>query len=457
MRCCLCSGTILNSRYRIESVIDSGGMGCVYRATHLTVDRTVAVKTLHPDKTPDSRAIKRFYQEAKIAANLGNDNICEVIDMGIAENGTLYLVMPFLTGCSLGQLIEKSGTIQLERAVDITCQTLRALESAHQKHIIHRDLKPDNIFITRMGDRDDFVKLLDFGISKIISSGNDLDLTLTGVTAGTPCFMAPEQAEGRREIDYRVDIYGIGVLLYNMLTGKRPFDGETYNAIIAKILSKPFVLPRVHNKQIPRSVENIILTAMSRDPRKRYRSAAEMRHALDAAVKTKDEYLGSSDMHTRTDATNLSALSTDSTGCSALNARARKRVVKLFLSAGMAILIVCCVYITLIFLFEERRPFASGRSDLSNTDSSSDFIPEDGDKKGRNLAERVDFFPVTYVPPQKSREVSKTDGAAPRSDEQETKPRTKRRTKRPNKESPRPSQRLFTGPHNTLFSPYYGE
>jgi serine/threonine-protein kinase len=274
-------GTILGGRYRIDELIGQGGMGAVYASTHVELGRKVAVKTLHPQFVSDENASQRFRQEAQMAASIGHDNICEVIDVGTADDGSGYLVMPLLSGSSLAELLQEER-IPVQRLVDIICQTLSALQAAHDAHIVHRDLKPDNIFVTKFGDRNDFVKLLDFGISKIMDQESVSKLTRTGMVVGTPCYMSPEQAKGARDLDYRVDIYAIGVILYEALTGRCPFEGETYNEIIFKIVAEPFPTPASLNPVIPKNLENIVLKAMSRDVSSRYESASSMRDELKA-------------------------------------------------------------------------------------------------------------------------------------------------------------------------------
>jgi serine/threonine-protein kinase len=168
--------------------------------------------------------------------------------------------------------------------IDIACQTLLALEAAHQEKIVHRDLKPDNVFVTKMGDRDDFVKLLDFGISKVLVEESASDLTSTGMVLGTAYYLAPEQARGTKKIDHRVDIYAMGVILYEALTGERPFEGETYNEVMFKIAGEPFKTPRSLNPSISPAVEQVIIKAMAIDPNDRFSTALEMCEALEKAA-----------------------------------------------------------------------------------------------------------------------------------------------------------------------------
>lgn len=274
--------TVLDGKYRLEDVVGTGGMGAVYQATHLTLHRKVAIKLLHANYATDHRAISRFNQEARAAASIGHDNICEVTDIGVQENGSPYLVMPLLEGCPLSKLIRREPLF-LDRLVDILCQTLAALDAAHRAHIVHRDLKPDNIFITQMGDRKDFVKLLDFGISKMLDSETITGATETQSVLGTPHYMAPEQAGGK-QVDHRADIYAAGVILYELLVGKVPFNGKSHADIIYNIFTAPFPTPRSIKPSISPYVEAVVLKAMSRDPMQRFESAEAMRGTLKLAA-----------------------------------------------------------------------------------------------------------------------------------------------------------------------------
>ncbi|MBN2528742.1 MAG: serine/threonine protein kinase [Deltaproteobacteria bacterium] len=278
-------GTILDKKYRIDDVIGSGGMGHVYRATNIILKREVAVKTLQVHKGSDDAALHRFHQEAQIAASIGHDNICEVIDFGThhpddGDFDVYYLIMPLLNGQSLGQWFDSWVGPSPPLFVDIIAQTLLGLHAAHQKKIVHRDMKPDNIFITHIGDRDNFVKLLDFGISKYLESDAALSLTQTGIAMGTPLYMAPEQAKGSRYIDHTADIYSVGVVLYEGFVGQLPYTGDNFNDVLLKIATKPFPAPRRVNPDVPLEIEAVILKAMSKSSKDRYTSALQMRHAL---------------------------------------------------------------------------------------------------------------------------------------------------------------------------------
>ncbi len=270
---------VLGGQFRLAKSIGMGGMGLIFLAEHVETGRKAAIKFLRHRHTDNPQAIERLRQEARLAGTIGHDNICEVTDMG-TEVDFHYLVMPYLKGTSLDRLIAKDKELPLHRVLDIMGQTLSALDAAHQRQIIHRDLKPSNIFITRVGDRNDFVKLLDFGISKVMGAEAPLELTDTGVALGTPYYMAPEIAQGARSIDVRVDIYAAGVILYEVLTGTRPFEGKSYNEVMFKIVSEQYPLPRIVNPLIPEEVAAVIVKAMSRSRENRYETAEQMRIAL---------------------------------------------------------------------------------------------------------------------------------------------------------------------------------
>jgi hypothetical protein len=279
-------GTVLDSKYRVLRLIGEGGMGAVYEAEHVKVHRHVAVKFLAAELARDVSAVARFQREAEAAGRIGHDNICEVFDFGVGPNGLPYFVMPLLKGRALSAAICEAGRFPPARACDVGAQALSALAEAHAAGIIHRDLKPDNIFLIRVGDREDFVKLLDFGVSKIMRSptlggeGGSPPLTKTGSVLGTPAYMSPEQARGLKDIDARVDVYAVGVILYEMLTGHRPFDGETFNEVLWKLWNDPVTPPRAFCSDLSPDLEQVVLRAMSRDREQRHPSASVLREDL---------------------------------------------------------------------------------------------------------------------------------------------------------------------------------
>ncbi|NMC71955.1 MAG: serine/threonine protein kinase, partial [Myxococcales bacterium] len=273
-------GTVLANRYRIVRQIGQGGMGAVYEAEHLVIGRRVAIKALHPEFAHRSELVARFHREAQAASRIGHLNIVEVFDFGTDDRGAPFLVMEYLEGRSLAGALQSDGTFPVERSADVVGQTLGALDAAHAKGIIHRDLKPENIFLTDHGGRADFVKLLDFGISKFQTPAGEPKLTTTGVTLGTPYYMAPEQAAGDGELDHRVDVYAMGAVLYEALAGRPPYEGTNYNRLLAQILSSDPPPLREFRPDIPPELARVVHTAMARNRNERYPTAGAMLEAL---------------------------------------------------------------------------------------------------------------------------------------------------------------------------------
>jgi serine/threonine-protein kinase len=232
------TGQVLGEKYRLARLIGEGGMGAVYEAQHLVVKRRFAVKLLRPELAKNTEAIARFRREAEAAGALESEHVAAVTDFGEAPDGAPYIVMEYLVGESVAALLEREGPLPVPRAVSILLQVCRGLEVAHDAGIVHRDLKPDNLFVIKRTDGSDLVKILDFGIAKLQGGATGVQVTRTGSAPGTPHYMAPEQARGEKAIDRRTDIYALGVILYELLSGERPHPGDSYNAILAHILTK---------------------------------------------------------------------------------------------------------------------------------------------------------------------------------------------------------------------------
>jgi len=275
-------GQVLGNRYRILSILGSGGMGVVYEAEHLGLERSVAVKVLNPLQAKKKNTVKRFQQEARAAGGIGHPNICEVYDMGWLEDGCPYLVMERLHGQTLADRIRKSGGLPFLEAVEVLSQVLAGLMAAHEKGIMHRDIKPENIFLSRRTNADPVAKILDFGVSKGMAGGAEepLDLTRTGMVMGTPYYMSPEQARGERNLDARVDVYACGVMLYECLTGRRPFLAPNYNALLLQILTENPRPARDLRPDLPPAFEPIMRRSMARARDDRYSTAASLRRDL---------------------------------------------------------------------------------------------------------------------------------------------------------------------------------
>ena len=218
-------GQMVGGRYVLLRRIGKGGMGVVYEADHTGLGKRVAVKLLLDKYTDDPEVVARFQREARTASAIGDEHIVEVTDAGTHDDGRSYIVMELLEGASLSDALAASGPMPAARAVDIVRQVLRGLGAAHAKGIVHRDMKPENVFLVTKGDRVDFVKIMDFGISKfMMSTESKVRLTATGAVIGTPVYIAPEQAEALGEVDARVDLYAVGVMLYDLIAGHPPFQ-----------------------------------------------------------------------------------------------------------------------------------------------------------------------------------------------------------------------------------------
>ncbi len=276
------AGKVLDGKYELVGLLGEGGMGEVYEAKHLLIGRRLAVKFLHSQYVSSEEVVTRFQREAQAAAAIGHENIIEVTDMGTTPEGAPYIVMEYLDGMDVKDLIAEQGTLSPERAANIMVQALSALQAAHTAKIIHRDLKPENIYLIQKTDQPDYVKILDFGISKFKAlEGDDAKgLTQTGTVLGTPYYMSPEQARGDQDLSARSDVYAMGVILYQMMAGCLPFDAPNYNALLIKILTEEPVDATEHNPEIPPELAEAINVSMARDPNDRYQDCIEFRRHL---------------------------------------------------------------------------------------------------------------------------------------------------------------------------------
>ncbi len=274
------SGKTLDGKYRLTTLLGKGGMGSVYKGEHIIIGKTVAIKFLHSELAQNEEVVKRFYREAQAAAAIGHDAIIDVLDVGISPKGEPYLVMEYLEGESLGEMLARTGPMELGAACAIMEPALLALNAAHIKGIVHRDLKPDNIFIVRQENAPPKIKLIDFGISKFIEGVGGEKLTQTGSVMGTPAYMAPEQARGSADLDHRADIYSMGVIFYEMLTAKLPFNGSNFTEIIISILTEDPVPPLEAFEGFPVEAQDALLRSLNKDPADRYQNALEFVEAL---------------------------------------------------------------------------------------------------------------------------------------------------------------------------------
>lgn len=271
----IAKGQLINDRYEIEKLVGEGGMANVYLARDTILDRKVAVKVLRGDLAGDEKFVRRFQREALSASSLSHPNIVEIYDVG-EDEGNFYIVMEYIEGKTLKQLIKKRGVLSLPEAIDIMLQLLDALASAHDSYIIHRDIKPQNIMIKESG----LVKITDFGIAMALNSAQ---LTQTNSVMGSVHYLPPEQASGKGST-IRSDIYSLGILMFEMLTGKVPFKGDSAVEIALKHMKEPLPNPKELNPVIPVSVENIILKATAKNPKNRYKDVREMKEDIKTCL-----------------------------------------------------------------------------------------------------------------------------------------------------------------------------
>src|SRR5450631_82169 len=270
--------------YVVRSKIGEGGMGVVYRAEHPHINRQVAIKVLHPGADRQSEIVHRFFNEAKAATEIRNDHIVEVLDFGELSEGMPYLVMEWLEGQSLGELLRIETKLPVARSARIVCGIARALGAAHAKGVVHRDLKPDNVFLVNRNGDPDFVKVLDFGIAKLTSSSASAHYrTQTGAIIGTPAYMSPEQCRGAKEIDQRTDIYSLGVIGYQMLTGGLPFNAEALGELLFQHLSQTPIAAAAVEPSVPAPVSAIIARTLEKEPNRRP-SLDEITSAMELAA-----------------------------------------------------------------------------------------------------------------------------------------------------------------------------
>jgi len=278
-------GQTLAEKYLIEQLIKRGGMGSVYRGKHVMMDKTVAVKVLRPSLAGDDVVVARFSREAKAASRISHPHAVSVTDFGEAENGVVFLVMEYLEGRTLKDLIRSEGAMTLDRAVEIVRQVSGALDAAHQQGVIHRDLKSENIMLTQTNGGD-WAKVLDFGIAKIQQpeGARDNDITAANLVIGTPQYMSPEQCSQAGPIDARSDVYSLGVIVFEMLAGRVPFTGESPTVIMMKQVGDEATSILDLRPDLPASIDNLIKKALAKKPSERFQTAGALSEALVQAA-----------------------------------------------------------------------------------------------------------------------------------------------------------------------------
>jgi eukaryotic-like serine/threonine-protein kinase len=278
-------GSTVAGKYRVERLIGRGGMGAVYEATNTSIAKRVALKFLDKEASRDRDAVARFQREAESASAVESAHIVQIFDSGMAEDERPFLVMELLQGEDLRAVLRRDGKLPLPDSIHVAGQVARALSRAHAAGIVHRDLKPDNVFLCRRDDDAMFVKIVDFGISKVTRREATADtLTRRGTVLGTAFYMSPEQAQAFRDVDGRTDLYSLGSILFEMLTGRPPHTGTVYEAVLIDICTKNAPDIRDLEPDVPDAVAEVIQKALARDRAERYQDANELYDALALAA-----------------------------------------------------------------------------------------------------------------------------------------------------------------------------
>jgi serine/threonine-protein kinase len=273
-------GDVLAGKYRIDKVLGMGGMGVVVAAHHIQLDEKVAIKFLLPQALASSETVARFAREARAAVKIKSEHVARVSDVGTLESGAPFMVMEYLQGGDLSDWLKQRGALPIEQAIEFVLQACEAIAEAHALGIVHRDLKPSNLFATRRADGSMTVKVLDFGISKTNKDPAGMQMTATSSIMGSPLYMSPEQLQSSKDVDPRSDIWSIGIILYELLTGDSPFQAETMPQLVVGIMSTP--PPPLRNKrpEAPRGLEQVILKCLEKDRGKRFQTIGDLAVAL---------------------------------------------------------------------------------------------------------------------------------------------------------------------------------
>ncbi len=276
-------GDIIAGKYQVEKILGAGGMGVVLAAHHMQLEERVAIKLLLPEVLDVPEAVTRFAREARAAVKIKSEHVARIIDVGTAESGVPYMVMEYLEGSDLSAWLKQKGSLPVKQAVEFVLQACEAIAEAHSLGIVHRDLKPANLFCILRPDGTFSIKVLDFGISKVASSqsgDSGFGMTKTSAMMGTPFYMSPEQLRSSRDVDARADVWSLGAILYELLAGKVPFDGEALAELCIKIMQDPTPLIRSVRPEVPVELEQVLCRCLEKDREKRYPNVAEMAIAL---------------------------------------------------------------------------------------------------------------------------------------------------------------------------------
>ncbi len=279
-------GNVILGKYRIEAIIGRGGMGYVASARHLDLDEMVAIKVLRGDAVDNQDARSRFVREAQAAAKLKSEHVTRVLDVGVLPDGAPYIAMEFLEGSDLGAMLDENGALAVSLAVDLVLQACEGIAEAHGRRIIHRDVKPTNLFVTWRADGSPLVKLLDFGISRAMTPAGDVAMTRTSAVLGTPAYMSPEQMRSSREVDGRTDIWSLGVVLFELIQGHRPFLAESFSEMCAKVIADA---PEPMDPDVSPALRAVVARCLEKEVDHRYGDIGELADALAPFVRDQRE------------------------------------------------------------------------------------------------------------------------------------------------------------------------
>ncbi len=379
-----CLGRVLGGKYRVDAFLGAGSMGRVYRATQEPLRRIVAVKVLNTNLGADPAAPQRFLREAQAASRIDHPNSVAVYDFGHEDDGTAFIVMEYLRGETLEDMLARDGSLPIARCVSIMAQVLAALDEAHERGVVHRDIKPENIMLVRSaeGERDaPRVKVTDFGIAKVLDdpAWHSTRLTATGITPGSPAYMSPEQASAR-EVDGRSDLYQCGVILFEMVTGDLPFHGDSAIAMLMHQINDAPPRPRTLAARCPESLEAVILKAMAKKPDRRFATARDMRHALRSVAPGEVAATAELNRHNRPTPllpppmdTERTPVPVDSTPAASLSVRPAPPARHLTSARGF---IVACAFAAAAFgLVVSRRPSSEDRTPVHATSAPVRRVP----------------------------------------------------------------------------------
>lgn len=276
-------GAVIAGKYRVDHLLGAGGMGAVVAATQLELEHRVAIKFVRPEALNNPESVERFLREARAAVRLRSEHVARVYDVGRLDTGEPFMVMEFLEGSDLGRMLATRGAPTMAESVEYVVQACEALVEAHACGIIHRDLKPQNLFVTRRMNGSPLVKLLDFGISKAMGPAGigQLSLTSSTVVLGSPLYMSPETMRSARNADVRSDVWALGVILYQLLCGRVPFDAETVTELCLKVVNDPVPPIRGLHEEVPNELAALVARCLEKDPAKRFQSVAELAASLE--------------------------------------------------------------------------------------------------------------------------------------------------------------------------------